>query len=128
MGKLQGKVALITGAARGQGEAEARLFVEEGAQVVLGDMRDDLGKQVAESIGSSAIYLNLDVSREESWAGFGAGALEGPVGDADPVRVAQAIVARDVRSDEVAQNPVAGRGRSLDNNAAPEGRTQPRVV
>ncbi len=76
MGKLQGKVALITGAARGQGEAEARLFVEEGAQVVLGDMRDDLGKQVAESIGSAAIYLNLDVSREESWAGFGAGALE----------------------------------------------------
>ena len=76
MGKLQGKVALITGAARGQGEAEARLFVEEGAQVVLGDIRDDLGKRVAESLGSSAIYMNLDVSREESWVEFCAGALE----------------------------------------------------
>jgi 3alpha(or 20beta)-hydroxysteroid dehydrogenase len=76
MGKLQGKVALITGAARGQGEAEARLFVEEGAQVVLGDKRDDLGKEVAESLGSAAIYMNLDVSHEESWAGFCAGALE----------------------------------------------------
>lgn len=76
MGKLEGKVALITGAARGQGEAEARLFVEEGAQVVLGDMRDDLGKQVAESLGSSAIYMNHDVSREESWTEFCAGALD----------------------------------------------------
>ena len=56
MGKLQGKVALITGAARGQGEAEARLFVAEGAKVVLGDMRDDLGKAVAESLGSAAFY------------------------------------------------------------------------
>ncbi len=69
-------MALITGAARGQGEAEARLFVEEGARVVLGDVRDDLGKQVAESLGEAAIYLNLDVSREESWADFRAGALE----------------------------------------------------
>ena len=76
MGKLQGKVALITGAARGQGEAEARLFAEEGAQVVLGDMRDDLGKQVAGSLGSAALYMNLDVSREESWADFCAGALD----------------------------------------------------
>jgi 3alpha(or 20beta)-hydroxysteroid dehydrogenase len=76
MGKLDGKVALITGAARGQGEAEARLFVEEGAQVVLGDMRDDLGKQVAESLGNAATYLNLDVTHEESWAEFRAGALE----------------------------------------------------
>ncbi len=76
MGKLDGKVALITGAARGQGEAEARLFVEQGARVVLGDMRDDLGKQVAESLGNAAIYLNHDVSHEESWAGFCAGALE----------------------------------------------------
>ena len=69
MGKLQGKVALITGAARGQGEAEARLFIEEGAQVVLGDLRDDLGKRVAESLGSAAIYMNLDVGREEARRG-----------------------------------------------------------
>jgi len=76
MGKLDGKVALITGAARGQGEAEARLFVEQGAQVVLGDMRDDLGKQVATSLGNAAIYRNHDVSHDESWASFCTAALE----------------------------------------------------
>jgi 3alpha(or 20beta)-hydroxysteroid dehydrogenase len=76
MGRLEGKVALISGAARGQGEAEARLFVEEGAQVVLGDVRDDLGKLVAESLGSAATYLPLDVTREDSWADFCTGALE----------------------------------------------------
>ena len=67
MGKLDGKVALITGAARGQGEAEARLFAAEGAKVVLGDVLDEPGKRVAESIGAAAIYLHHDVSSEESW-------------------------------------------------------------
>jgi 3alpha(or 20beta)-hydroxysteroid dehydrogenase len=68
--KLAGKVALVTGAARGQGEAEARLFAAEGAKVVLGDVMDDLGKSVAKSIGASAVYVHHDVSREESWASF----------------------------------------------------------
>jgi 3alpha(or 20beta)-hydroxysteroid dehydrogenase len=76
MSKLAGKVALITGAARGQGEAEARLFAAEGAKVVLGDVMNDLGKAVAKSIGESAIYLPHDVSREESWANFVATALQ----------------------------------------------------
>jgi 3alpha(or 20beta)-hydroxysteroid dehydrogenase len=67
MGKLDGKVALITGAARGQGEAEARLFAAEGARVVLGDVLDAEGKRVAESIGAGAIYLHHDVASEESW-------------------------------------------------------------
>jgi 3alpha(or 20beta)-hydroxysteroid dehydrogenase len=67
MGKLDGKVALVTGAARGQGEAEARLFAAEGARVVLGDVRDELGQQVAASIGASAVYVHHDVASEESW-------------------------------------------------------------
>ncbi len=70
MKRLEGKVALITGAARGQGEAEARLFAAEGARVVLGDVLDDAGKDVARSIGDSAVYQHHDVSREESWASF----------------------------------------------------------
>jgi 3alpha(or 20beta)-hydroxysteroid dehydrogenase len=65
--RLEGKVALITGAARGQGEAEARLFVAEGAQVVLGDVRDELGAKVAASLGEAARYVHLDVAQEAHW-------------------------------------------------------------
>ncbi len=68
MGRLDGKVAIVTGAARGQGEAEARLFVAEGAKVVLGDVLDDLGKAVADDLGEHAAYVHMDVSREEDWA------------------------------------------------------------
>ena len=68
MGKLDGKVVLITGAARGQGEAEARLFVEEGARVVLGDVLDDAGKAVAESLGEAAVFQHQDVTDPEDWA------------------------------------------------------------
>lgn len=75
-GRLAGKVALITGAARGQGEAEARLFVAEGARVVLGDVLDDDGRRVADALGSHALYLHHDVSSEESWQLFVATATE----------------------------------------------------
>jgi 3alpha(or 20beta)-hydroxysteroid dehydrogenase len=68
MGRLDGKVAIITGAARGQGECEARLFVEEGAKVVLADILDREGEAVAKDIGAAAIYVHLDVRREEDWA------------------------------------------------------------
>lgn len=68
MGRLDGKVVLISGAARGQGAAEAKLFAAEGARVVLGDLRDDEGKQVAGEIGPAALYVHLDVREEESWA------------------------------------------------------------
>ena len=68
MGRLDNKVAIISGAARGQGEAEARLFAEEGARVVLGDVLDDRGAQVAAEIGDAAIYVTLDVRDEGSWA------------------------------------------------------------
>jgi 3alpha(or 20beta)-hydroxysteroid dehydrogenase len=67
MGRLDGKVALITGAARGQGAAEARLFVAEGAQVMLGDVRDDDGEIVAKDLGARAAYLRHDVTSERDW-------------------------------------------------------------
>ncbi len=70
MGRLEGKVVLITGAARGQGEAEARLFVEEGAQVVLGDVLDTEGEGVAKSLGEDSIYLHHDVGDPQSWERF----------------------------------------------------------
>ncbi|MGW5175305.1 SDR family NAD(P)-dependent oxidoreductase [Streptomyces sp. NPDC004082] len=65
MGKLDGRVVIVTGAARGQGEQEARLFVAEGAAVVVADVLDDQGEALAKEIG--ARYVHLDVSREDDW-------------------------------------------------------------
>ena len=67
MGKFDGRVALISGGARGQGEAEARAFALEGAMVILGDVLDEQGSAVADDIGVSATYRHLDVSRESAW-------------------------------------------------------------
>jgi 3alpha(or 20beta)-hydroxysteroid dehydrogenase len=67
MGRLNGKVALVTGSARGQGEAIARRFVEEGARVVVADVLDDLGKRTASQLGDSAYFRHLDVSVEGEW-------------------------------------------------------------
>lgn len=64
---LVGKVALISGGARGQGEAEARLFVSRGAQVVIGDVLDDAGAEVADSLGDAATFTHLDVTSSASW-------------------------------------------------------------
>jgi 3alpha(or 20beta)-hydroxysteroid dehydrogenase len=65
--RLEGKVAIITGASRGQGESEARLFVAEGARVVLADILDEEGEKVASELGDDAIYQHLDVTREDDW-------------------------------------------------------------
>jgi 3alpha(or 20beta)-hydroxysteroid dehydrogenase len=66
-GRLAGKVALITGAARGQGEAAARLFAGEGAGVVIADVLDAEGKTLADELGGQARYVHLDVTDEDGW-------------------------------------------------------------
>ena len=68
--RLKDKAALVTGAAQGIGEQIARKFAQEGAQVVIGDLKDDQGRNVAEDIkaaGGGAYFLHLDVTDEESW-------------------------------------------------------------
>lgn len=67
-GRLEGKVAIITGAARGQGAAEARRFVEEGATVVVADILEDEGREVVASLGDAARWARLDVTDEADWA------------------------------------------------------------
>jgi NAD(P)-dependent dehydrogenase (short-subunit alcohol dehydrogenase family) len=70
VGRLEGKVALITGAGRGQGAAEAELFSQEGARVILTDVRDSDGEQRAEALraaGREATYQHLDVSSSVDW-------------------------------------------------------------
>ncbi|QZH64197.1 glucose 1-dehydrogenase [Mycolicibacterium farcinogenes] len=64
---LSGKVVIVTGAARGQGEAEARLFAELGARVVLTDLLVEEGQRVADSIGPAARFVRHDVGNENDW-------------------------------------------------------------
>ncbi|MGE0728774.1 MAG: SDR family NAD(P)-dependent oxidoreductase, partial [Acidimicrobiia bacterium] len=67
MGRLDGKVAIVTGGARGQGAAEVRLFAAEGAKVVLSDVLVDDGRALAGELGDAVTFLRHDVSREEDW-------------------------------------------------------------
>jgi 3alpha(or 20beta)-hydroxysteroid dehydrogenase len=67
MGRVDGKVVLISGGARGQGEAEARLLVREGARVVIGDLLDEVGGKLAAELGAHALYQPLDVRRPPDW-------------------------------------------------------------
>jgi 3alpha(or 20beta)-hydroxysteroid dehydrogenase len=64
---LQDAVVIITGAARGQGAREAELFAAAGAHVIATDVRDDLGEQLAGSLGDASAYLHHDVTRPEDW-------------------------------------------------------------
>ena len=76
MGRLTDRVALITGGARGQGEAEARLFHREGARVVIADVLEKLGKALEQELGEGALFVRLDVSSEDDWREAVAATLE----------------------------------------------------
>ena len=70
MGRLDGKVAIISGGARGMGAAEARLFAREGAKVAIGDLLDDDGRRVEAEInesGGGCVFIHLDVTSEANW-------------------------------------------------------------
>ena len=70
MGRLDGKVVLISGGARGQGAVEARMMAQEGAKVVIGDILDDLGRQVEAELAEAGLdvtYVHLDVTSEDDW-------------------------------------------------------------
>ena len=81
MARLEGKIAIVTGGAQGQGAAIARAFVAEGAKVVIADVADEPGKLLADSLGESALFVHHDVSSEESWTALVAQTAEtyGPV-------------------------------------------------
>jgi NAD(P)-dependent dehydrogenase (short-subunit alcohol dehydrogenase family) len=71
MNRLDGKIALISGAARGIGAETARLMVEAGAKVVIGDVLDERGRETVralETAGGAPVYTHLDVTREEDWS------------------------------------------------------------
>ena len=67
MGRVDDKVAIITGGAQGMGAADARLLVAEGAKVVIGDILDEKGEALAAELGAAARYVHLDVSDDEQW-------------------------------------------------------------
>jgi 3alpha(or 20beta)-hydroxysteroid dehydrogenase len=67
MGRVSGKVALISGGARGMGASHARLLVQEGAQVVIGDLLDAEGEALVAELGDAARYVHLDVTKYEDW-------------------------------------------------------------
>lgn len=76
MARFSGKVALISGGARGQGAHEAAMLVAEGGRVVIGDILEEEGRALASALGTSARFSRLDVTREEDWASVIAAATD----------------------------------------------------
>lgn len=76
MGRVEGKVCIVTGAASGMGKADAILLAAEGAKVVLTDLNEKEGQAVAESIGDAAFFIRHDVTSEEDWQWVVASAVE----------------------------------------------------
>ncbi len=67
MGRLQGKVAIVTGGARGMGEATVRILVDEGAKVLIGDVLDEPGQALADELGEATAFLQMDVTSSADW-------------------------------------------------------------
>ena len=67
MNRLDGKIALISGAGRGIGAATAKLMIEAGAKVIIGDIIEKEGQELAEKLGPNASFIRLDVTMEEDW-------------------------------------------------------------
>ena len=67
MNRLENKVALITGASRGMGEAHAREFVKQGAKVILADIREEMGQALADELGENALFVKLDITSADDW-------------------------------------------------------------
>lgn len=67
MNRLENKVALITGASRGMGEAHAREFINQGAKVILADVREEMGEALAKELGENALFVKLDVTNVKDW-------------------------------------------------------------
>lgn len=100
MGKLDGRVAIVTGGARGQGAAEAALFAQEGAKVVITDLLDEIGEKTAREVGG--VYLHHDVSSEADW-----------------IRVVDAVMAQHGRIDILVNNAgIWKAGRLVDTQLA----------
>lgn len=109
--KLEGRVALVTGGARGMGEAHARALAAEGASVVVGDVLEDEGAAVAADLGDAARFVRFDVTDEASWTAAIAAAEEafGPVS----ILVNNAGV---LAVEPIAELPLAEWRRVLDTN------------
>ena len=67
MGKLENKVAIVTGAAQGMGESHARTFLKEGAKVVITDLNSTKGEALAAELGENVLFIKHDVTKEEDW-------------------------------------------------------------